>query len=1212
MRDEREMINDRNGKPAYVQSGSSRITFHASRFTHHVSRITLHASRFTHHASRIISSLLLLLTVVFFLSGLGCRAGRETTKPIPIDTASKEYAEVVQAFYIGLAALQVGEQVRAEEQLTLATQLVPEEPAVWADLGLLALRQRELDVAAERLEKARRLAPDSGQIHLLIGQLALSRGDAAKALESFRKAVNLDSGNVRAAYALAEALERQGGEEAIRQAQRLLEKILEAQPDNLAALVDVAQIAAKHGDGETLQRLLAQLSSRSTAWPPEAKQQLAALQTATATGGDEAAAKVAILTNLLVRVPEYRQGMAELKSSPADIAPPISRFLRLPSPSSIAAPPDEGLAYSLEPVPDFGATAWDWSGAVLLSGEQKPILIAANGREVRLAGGAKFDFPGGNPLAASVPDGALALDFNYDFKTDFALAGAGGLRLLQQNGKGAFDDVTAQAKLPATVGKGAYVGAWAADLESDGDLDLILGAQTGPPVVLRNNGDGTFTQQPLFSEVSALRGFAWADLDGDGDADAAMLDAQGGLHVFANERSGQFIARSLPPNIGAATAIQIADLDNDGMLDLIVLQRDGVLLRLSDKSEGTDWQVAELCRWQNAGSELANQTARLLIADLDNNGSLDLLVSGSVDGQIWLSDGMGGLQPLATSLPLARIFSVADVTDDGGLDLLGLSSGGQAVRLVSRPQRDYHWKEVRARAKQAKGDQRVNPFGVGGQVEIRSGLLLQRQPISGASVHFGLGKYNDVDVVRILWPNGFVQAEFDVKSDLPYGAPVVFDQRLDGSCPFVFAYDGRQMSFVTDLIWRAPLGLRERAWETVPATQTEDWIKIRGDQLAVRDGMYDVRITADLWETHYFDSVSLAVVDHPPGTEIFVDERYSQTPAPLAVRATAPPRPVAAAWDDRGQDVIDVVGQRDRRYLDTFGRGQYLGVTRDHFVEIELPDDAPARGPLWLIASGWFHPTDSSTNVAISQGRTTAQDLRLEVPDGRGGWVVARPGLGFPSDKDKTILINLEGVFRPGTPRRARLRTNLEIYWDAIWWATAQPDSSYRMARLSAQTAELGFRGISKIEQVDESSPESPVYSPVIGFTQRWRDLIGYYTRYGDVRELLAQSDDRYVIMKAGDELRFLFVAPPPPPHGWSRDFVLIGDGWVKGGDFNTAFSKTVLPLPSHANPDYTTPPGRLEDDPVYRRHPADWQNFHTRYVTPRDVETALRLPKQE
>ena len=88
------------------------------------------------------------------------------------------------------------------------------------------------------------------------------------------------------------------------------------------------------------------------------------------------------------------------------------------------------------------------------------------------------------------------------------------------------------------------------------------------------------------------------------------------------------------------------------------------------------------------------------------------------------------------------------------------------------------------------------------------------------------------------------------------------------------------------------------------------------------------------------------------------------------------------------------------------------------------------------------------------------------------------------------------------------------------------------------------------------------------------------------------------MIMNAGDELVLRFVAPEPPPAGWQRDFVLIGDGWVKDGDYHTTFSKTVLPLPAHDQPDYT-PPGDLEDDPVYRRHAPDWQRYHTRYITP-------------
>ena len=66
---------------------------------------------------------------------------------------------------------------------------------------------------------------------------------------------------------------------------------------------------------------------------------------------------------------------------------------------------------------------------------------------------------------------------------------------------------------------------------------------------------------------------------------------------------------------------------------------------------------------------------------------------------------------------------------------------------------------------------------------------------------------------------------------------------------------------------------------------------------------------------------------------------------------------------------------------------------------------------------------------------------------------------------------------------------------------------------------------------------------------------------------------------------------------------MLIGDGWVKDGDFNTSFSKTVLPLPAHGRPEYEASPPRcrhLEADPVYRRYPQDWQTFHTRFVSPR------------
>ena len=414
----------------------------------------------------------------------------------------------------------------------------------------------------------------------------------------------------------------------------------------------------------------------------------------------------------------------------------------------------------------------------------------------------------------------------------------------------------------------------------------------------------------------------------------------------------------------------------------------------------------------------------------------------------------------------------------------------------------------------------------------------------------------------------------------------------------------RGMQFVTDFLWRSPLGLRINAQDTAGVTQTEDWVKIRGDQLAARNGSYDVRITAELWETHFIDHVSLLVVDHPEDTEVFVDERFAKTSPALTTHAMRTLRPVARAWDESGRDVTDLVTQRDGRYLDTFALGEYQGIAADHFVEVDLGREIPRDVRLWLVATGWIYPTDSSINVAIGQGtRVEPHGLSLEAQDGSGRWVVVSPDLGFPAGKNKTILIDLRQVAEAGVAH-VRAACGCEPTSRCIGTAWPSPKASRHptlsSVRLQPDRAELRYRGFSKSEHSNRRLPEIPEYNTIANVTQRWRDLVGYYTRFGDVRELLDRVDDRYVIMNAGDELQLSFRAPAPPARGWTRDFVLIGDGWEKDGDYNTTFSKTVQPLPRHDRPDYeSAPDGQLEDDPMYRRHPADWQNYHTRFVTP-------------
>ena len=236
---------------------------------------------------------------------------------------------------------------------------------------------------------------------------------------------------------------------------------------------------------------------------------------------------------------------------------------------------------------------------------------------------------------------------------------------------------------------------------------------------------------------------------------------------------------------------------------------------------------------------------------------------------------------------------------------------------------------------------------------------------------------------------------------------------------------------------------------------------------------------------------------------------------------------------------------------------------------------------------------------------------RLAKGDQTGRWIVVAPDLGFPAGKNKTILIDLATVVRAGVlhARRLRLRTNLEIYWDRLAIADDAPTPPIKMTRLAPERADLRYRGFSKTDFSRREAPELPNYNEITNITPRWRDLVGYYTRFGDVRELLSDVDDRYVIMNAGDELKLAFPALPEPATGWTRDFVLMGDGWEKDGDYNTSFSKTVLPLPSHAHPEYTAPSPtlELEDDPVYRRHRQDWQTYHTRFVTPRALLSGLK-----
>ena len=107
----------------------------------------------------------------------------------------------------------------------------------------------------------------------------------------------------------------------------------------------------------------------------------------------------------------------------------------------------------------------------------------------------------------------------------------------------------------------------------------------------------------------------------------------------------------------------------------------------------------------------------------------------------------------------------------------------------------------------------------------------------------------------------------------------------------------------------------------------------------------------------------------------------------------------------------------------------------------------------------------------------------------------------------------------------------------------------------------------------------------------------GRYTREGDVRKLIARTDDMFVVSRPGDEIALSFDASalPPLPAGWKRTFLLYADGFSKEMDINSASPDAVEPLPFHGMKSYPYDASQSRQLSASRR---DWiERYNTRIV---------------
>ncbi len=1095
------------------------------------------------------------LGFLVFSSELRSRAMQSTAQPKTSATTKKISSEALRLNTLGVAYMNQGKSAEAQKSFEQALTADPNFAQAKMNLGISLLAQQKLEQARAALEEASSKLPDDPYAWYNLGLVYKDSAQPEKAIAAFQHVEKMAADEPDAFYFEGFLFSQlQKYDEAI----AAFKKALEIAPYHASAQFGLARAYQRKGDTEAARegmKHFQKLTSEHLGTPFGAGY------------GDQGKFSLA----------EFVHG------------------------TSGGAPAEISVRYAVKTASELKGAS---NGVCLLDydGDGKPDLFfvaAAQGKSqlLRNLGAGKFEDATAKAGLATVGTGfgCAAGDFDNDGATDLAVCEADGVRLFHNEGNGKFADVTQKVGIVREKG---CVSATFVDYDHDGDLDLYLTMEPSKSgntpkdkrknKMWRNNGNSTFTDVSVESGLgvdATGADVAVTDFNNDRAIDFVIAGGDARAAIYLNPREGKFTALpgidlakdKLPPVVGVA----VFDFNKDGWMDLAFTHAGapGISLWRNVLGKGLERVALPDFGWKQ-GWGVAS-------IDYDNDGWLDLVAVGEGAnggeirvlrnlGDVGWSDVTKKLQLDGVKLNQPRALAVADFKGDGSPDLVVTQASGAPVLLENTGANKNHWMQVDLKALND------NRSGIGTKVEIYAGALYQKFEVNGSSGYLGrnsgmllvgLGSEKVADAARLLWPTGVPQDEIDLAANKTQKIGEL--DRRGSSCPILFSWNGKEYEFIADMIgpgvvghWIAP-GERD-----VP--DPDEYLKVAAKNVRAKNGMLSFRFLEPMEETVYLDQVRLVAVDHASNIEVNPNERFvSNPPFPeFRVIATQNARVPAGAWDDHGQNVLPLLAKRDRKYVTDFEGLPFTGFAKLHWIELDLGAWDAAK-PLRLLLDGYTDYFTATSMYAADQAGVKVIAPYVEAQDAQGKWVRVVEDMGFPAGLARTMVTDLTGKI-PAGARRIRIVSNLKIYWDSVRIDQTPEQKDVRISEVPLATAELAFLGYPKEIRLHPAS--DTVYS----YTHRsstgpYAHAAGNYTRYGDAKNLLSRSDDKFTVFSSGEGVKLEFdpAGLPALPAGWVRDFFFYADGFEKDLDFYAANAFTVEPLPRHGLIAYPYPEGQ-------------------------------------